>query len=466
MNLFKYAHRYSSITLPILSATNLKAKFHIDSKDFWEEITNHRLYLDYVGSKLGVKNLDDWYDVKASDVLKHSGGTIFSKYLGGCVSKALAIAYPEHWWRPWRFVVVPRFFWNNHVNHRTFLFDFANSHNFSSWENWYHVTNDEIIHHGGHGLLQVNDGSIINTITSTFPEYPWKLWKFAHLPEGHWQSLQNQRKFMDDLAQEMNIKNYEQWYQVKLEDIKKHGGLSLLNYYYGSSLTKALSKIYPEHLWEPWRFSKVPRGYWDNSDNIQEFLKIFEKRLGIKTVEDWYCVTVSQLSESGAGHLTSKFGGVYDLLKKFYPNHHWEMERLERSSKERVASKGQRFLFKQLTELFPSLADELYMEFVSEEFTYEDSLKKMEFDFYFPSLKLAFEYQGQQHFKKDLDYLDAESIMVRDEEKRNLCKTKGITLVEIPYTWDGSQTQLITLIASSDRKDLFSLMNPKVIHNK
>jgi len=59
---------------------------------------------------------------------------------------------------------------------------------------------------------------------------------------------------------------------------------------------------------------------------------------------------------------------------------------------------------------------------------------KLELDGYNKQLKLAFEYQGQQHYnaiklwggKKNL-----ESIQRRDKIKRKLCKAKGITLIEI-----------------------------------
>lgn len=59
---------------------------------------------------------------------------------------------------------------------------------------------------------------------------------------------------------------------------------------------------------------------------------------------------------------------------------------------------------------------------------------KLELDGYNKQLKLAFEYQGQQHYdaiklwggKKNL-----ESIQRRDKIKRKLCKTNGVTLVEI-----------------------------------
>jgi len=64
--------------------------------------------------------------------------------------------------------------------------------------------------------------------------------------------------------------------------------------------------------------------------------------------------------------------------------------------------------------------------------------RPLELDGYNESLKLAFEYQGQQHykivhsFKMDNDILNA--VLYRDEIKKTICKSNGIQILEIPYT--------------------------------
>lgn len=61
----------------------------------------------------------------------------------------------------------------------------------------------------------------------------------------------------------------------------------------------------------------------------------------------------------------------------------------------------------------------------------------MELDGYNNDLKLAFEYQGAQHYgfntrfhRSEKDYNDQ---VIRDTEKRELCKKANVTLIEIPY---------------------------------
>lgn len=51
-------------------------------------------------------------------------------------------------------------------------------------------------------------------ITSLYPEYSWKAWKFLHVPTGWWNIKSNQQAFLLHFAQSHDIKNSEQWYHV------------------------------------------------------------------------------------------------------------------------------------------------------------------------------------------------------------------------------------------------------------
>lgn len=61
----------------------------------------------------------------------------------------------------------------------------------------------------------------------------------------------------------------------------------------------------------------------------------------------------------------------------------------------------------------------------------------LKFDFYLPNYNLCIEYQGAQHYKS-VDYFGGikgfENSQMRDNIKREFCKTNGISLLEIPYT--------------------------------
>lgn len=61
-----------------------------------------------------------------------------------------------------------------------------------------------------------------------------------------------------------------------------------------------------------------------------------------------------------------------------------------------------------------------------------DDLPLRFFDFYIPSLKIAIEYDGEQHFNKNSKYYTEEGI-IRDKEKNNYCLLNNILLYRIPY---------------------------------
>ena len=59
------------------------------------------------------------------------------------------------------------------------------------------------------------------------------------------------------------------------------------------------------------------------------------------------------------------------------------------------------------------------------------------FDFYIPTLNLAIEYDGRQHYEPVGAFGGVEEfkqIKIRDNVKTNYCKSKGIRLIRIPYT--------------------------------
>ena len=78
----------------------------------------------------------------------------------------------------------------------------------------------------------------------------------------------------------------------------------------------------------------------------------------------------------------------------------------------------------------------------------------IELDIYLPQEKLAFEYQGEQHF---YDYYFSGSKWnqkQKDIEKRQTCIENGITLIEIPYWWDFEKESLMATIYKQ-RPELF-----------
>ena len=62
--------------------------------------------------------------------------------------------------------------------------------------------------------------------------------------------------------------------------------------------------------------------------------------------------------------------------------------------------------------------------------------QNMQLDVFVPELRLALEYQGQQHFAQIYAFGCQEDMSYRDQQKKLACKENGITLVAVPYWWD------------------------------
>jgi len=107
---------------------------------------------------------------------------------------------------------------------------------------------------------------------------------------------------------------------------------------------------------------------------------------------------------------------------------------------------------------------------MKEEYKHPDlkhlSGRLMELDIYIESLKLAFEYQGEQHYKPIAHHTkDFEQQQTRDLEKKRACKQVNdsshqiltarkhdITLIEVPHRWD-KKTESLSATIHKARSD-------------
>lgn len=118
-------------------------------------------------------------------------------------------------------------------------------------------------------------------------------------PPGYWKNFQHHRDFFDALFKHLNLKSWEDWYQVSHKDIEEYGGSGLLSGYYHNSSVFALTTIYPEKKWDVLKFVHIPPGTWKELSNQRTFFEQLAQSLNIQHWEDWYHVTKEKILEKG-----------------------------------------------------------------------------------------------------------------------------------------------------------------------
>ena len=300
----------------------------------------------------------------------------------------------------------------------------------------------DIIQTGGGKMLGTQfDHSLARALEMLYPEIQWKQWKFQHVSNHFWKDIKNQRDYFQWLSKELSFQRPEDWYRLKVSDITKNHGHGLLAHHFGNSLVKALQQVFPEYNWQLWRFSQVPKGYWDSNSNIQAYMHWLADQLNIQTLEDWNTVDVKQVAALKGAFLVQNYGGLEALLQAIYPLHSQAVQ--ETSSI--IGSKGQTFLLKMVEEFFPGKGD-ILTNYRHPDLSRQLDSSRLELDIFLPSLSLAFEYQGKQHFEWNFQFGSAASQQQRDYKKRKECIKLGITLIEIPYSWDHTSSSLLSLI--------------------
>lgn len=68
----------------------------------------------------------------------------------------------------------------------------------------------------------------------------------------------------------------------------------------------------------------MPKNFWHDIRNQQDFLNWLSRELGINTMEDWYNVTYNDIYEYGGNNLLQFYSNSHiDLIMSSFPNYKW-----------------------------------------------------------------------------------------------------------------------------------------------
>ena len=200
---------------------------------------------------------------------------------------------------------------------------------------WYDVDAKALAGVGGEPLLLKYGNTMYSLLSKLFPEHPWLAFKFGHAPRGYWASTENQRAFLEDLAPKLQIdkEHLDGWYRIDPATVIKYGGKGVLKRY-NDSLIRLLAAVYPNHPWDPSKFTSRPRNYWASFDNQLKFMDELGKKIGVNSEVDlwkWYSQPIRIFDNNGASGLFALYeANLPKLLASIYPNYNWELWRFPR----------------------------------------------------------------------------------------------------------------------------------------
>ena len=205
-------------------------------------------------------------------------------------------------------------YWND-KNVFLFLDHLKAKYNLHSQEDWNSVTQKQIISNGGRSLFHQFSLYDIKCMACTKNNIESKLFKkFQPKPSGYWNDSNNVNQFLNKIKEKYNLNSAKDWNSINRKIIQENGGLSLLHKY---SIYDLKCLGFPDGKLI-YKKKHRKNGYWDNENNILQFLNEIKQKYNLNTFENWNSITYKQINASGGSRLLSKYS-LYDLKCLGFP---------------------------------------------------------------------------------------------------------------------------------------------------
>eukprot|EP01124_Arcella_intermedia_P023309 TRINITY_DN3682_c0_g2_i1.p1 TRINITY_DN3682_c0_g2~~TRINITY_DN3682_c0_g2_i1.p1 ORF type:complete len:341 (+),score=69.65 TRINITY_DN3682_c0_g2_i1:29-1051(+) len=280
--------------------------------------------------------------------------------------------------------------------------------------------------------------SHIQSLVREYPLFGWRIWSFEMVPRNYWNSREAKKLYVEWLGGVLGYSCMADWYSLRVEDIEKQSGDRLISLY-GKSPFKMLSQSYTQFHWNLWQFDRSPVDIWDNEECTTSYLSYLGGALSISQFNDWYRVSYQQIQNFEGNSLLKK-NSLFHHFLHLYPSFHWDQNRFLSISKK----SSQRWLHLMTCELFPTVS--VIEDFHHPTIKFPRSQISIELDIWIPSFNLAFEFQGQHHYQEIPLFGPSSLYQERDRTKLELCKENCISLVVVPFDWNGEKDSLRELI--------------------
>ena len=204
---------------------------------YWDTRHNRLLYLNWLGRQCGFTKPEDWYGLRKHHFQQHGGGGLFRNEYQSSVLKAMRDFLPNYDWKPWLFGGAPNGYWKVRENRVRYMNWLGELLNIKQPEDWYHVTGADFFNNHGGGLLNNHFNASVQALVADFlPDFDWKPWCFASVPQSYWRSQSHRREYLSWLGGQLGFQKSGDWSRLKREHFYRNGGSGLLvSYYHGSA---------------------------------------------------------------------------------------------------------------------------------------------------------------------------------------------------------------------------------------
>eukprot|EP00026_Physarum_polycephalum_P005388 Phypoly_transcript_05422.p1 GENE.Phypoly_transcript_05422~~Phypoly_transcript_05422.p1 ORF type:complete len:507 (+),score=23.77 Phypoly_transcript_05422:84-1604(+) len=405
--------------------------------DKFSDIKDQRLYMEWLGHKLGYNKLSDWYNVKLYDFMNNHGEALVVRYRHS-PSSVVSHIYPEYDWKGWLFSETSNMFWNDNNNIRDYMSWLGLQLGFTTMSDWYQIRCDHFFQNKGRSLLMKFGSSPSKVVTNVFNTHPWLDHLFHRLPKNSSKIKLEAVAIMSQAEILLQIKEPDDWYRISKLQLRTTLGDTLCKILldeHTDNLLSHLQSCYPLHKWEKDFFV-----YFGTRRSAQRLLRLIVAEIlcdggnnSILIVEDYV-------------HPTIRFRDTqcvtFDL---FVPSLNMAFEYLiyvqlgiasHLHHSQSVVKKHNKSLWQNFNNPLKGHV-----------FTNERTLQV----FGFPKAchDICFflwvkKYGGQQHY--DPHVFGKQNKHANDVEKQNLALAHGITLIDIPYWWDKKKDSVILRI--------------------
>ena len=296
-------NKYSIYDLKCMVCPEGKSIFKNISQapSYWENKENMLKFLSEIREKYNLNSSEDWNSITTTHIKSNGGRSILKKY---SLYELKCMACPEgiSIFKPLK---QPPRYWENKENIRKFLSGLSKKYNLASLDDWNSITQKIIQSNGGSTLL--NKYSIYELKCMACPEGV-SIFKPLKQSPRYWENKENVYRFLLEIGEKYNLNTSEDWNSITTNHIKSNGGSTLFHKY---SMYELKCMAFPDAKLI-FNNSNQQSGYWEDINNILQFLSEVAQKYKLNSPEDWNLITHKHIHSSGGGSLFSKYS-LYEL---------------------------------------------------------------------------------------------------------------------------------------------------------